>query len=99
MTTYTDSMVASIRAAAPLDIEKAKRLSREFGGTVSHRSVISKAKHLGVEYIKAARPVATRDAGPTKVDMLAQIRAALDLPERQGDLTKAELSALLDRLS
>ena len=47
MSNYTDAMVARIKAAAPLNIEKARELAAEFG--LSHRSVISKAKHLDVE--------------------------------------------------
>lgn len=97
MSNYTDSMIAKIKAAAPLNIETAKELASDFG--VSHRSVISKAKHLGVEYVKAQRAPASRDAGPTKVAMLVSIRQLMDLPTREGDLTKAELAAILDRLS
>ena len=97
MSNYTEKMVAQIKAAAPLNIEIAKELASDFG--VSHRSVISKAKHLGVEYVKAQRAPASRDAGPTKGAMLASIRELVELPEREGDLTKAELAAILDRLS
>lgn len=97
MSNYTDSMVAKIKAAAPLNIETAKELAADFG--VSHRSVISKAKHLGVEYVKAQRAPASRDAGPTKAALLVSIRELVELPEREGDLTKAELTAILDRLS
>ena len=97
MSNYTDSMVAKIKAAAPLNIETAKQLASDFG--VSHRSVISKAKHLGVEYVKAQRAPASRDAGPTKATLLVSIRELVELPEREGDLTKAELAAILDRLS
>ena len=97
MSNYTETMIAKIKAAAPLNIETAKELASDFG--VSHRSVISKAKHLGVEYVKAQRAPASRDAGPTKVAMLVSIRQLMDLPTREGDLTKAELAAILDRLS
>ena len=41
MSNYTDAMIARIKAAAPLNIEKARELAAEFG--LSHRSVISKA--------------------------------------------------------
>ena len=97
MSNYTDSMVAKIKAAAPLNLEIAKQLASDLG--VPTRSVISKAKHLGVEYVKAQRAPASRDAGPTKVAMLVSIRQLMDLPEREGDLTKAEIAAILDRLS
>ena len=96
MSNYTDSMVAAIRSAAPLTLAKAKALASDFG-TVSHRSVISKAKSLGVEYVKAA-PAARVSRGPTKADVLAEIRTALALPSREGDFTKAELSAILENI-
>ena len=85
MSKYTDQMEAAIRAAAPLNLAKAKALAEQFA-TVSHRSVISKAQSMGLEYVKAA---------PAKADILAEIRTAMALPSREGDLTKAELSALL----
>ncbi len=93
MSKYTDQMEAAIRAAAPLNLAKAKALAEQFA-TVSHRSVISKAQSMGLEYVKAA-PAARASRGPTKADILAEIRTAMALPSREGDLTKAELSALL----
>ena len=92
MSNYTTKMIEQIKAAAPLNIEKARELAAEFG--LSHRSVISKAKHLGVEYISAVRKAASKPAGPTKAQTLAALRANLSLPERAGDLTKAELEAV-----
>tara|TARA_A100001388_G_C28655011_1_gene443912 strand:- start:372 stop:644 length:273 start_codon:yes stop_codon:yes gene_type:complete len=86
-------MVARIREAAPLNLAKAKALAEDFG-TVSHRSVISKAQSLGVEYVKAA-PAARQPRGITKAEYLSAIREGLALPAREGDLTKAELSAVL----
>ena len=96
MSNYTDNMVAAIRSAAPLTLAKAKELASDFG-SVSHRSVISKAQSLGVEYVKAA-PAARASRGPTKADVLAEIRTALALPAREGDFTKAELSAILENI-
>jgi hypothetical protein len=95
MSNYTPKMVAAITAAAPLNLAKAKALAEEFG-SVTYRSVISKAQSIGVEYVKAA-PAARkpRDSEPTKADILRGVRLALALPEREGDLTKAELSAVL----
>jgi len=95
MSNYSPEMVARIRAAAPLNLDKAKSLSAEFGA-VSYRSVISKAQSLGVPYEKAVKPARkARDAEPTKADYLRDIREALALPEREGDFTKAELQALI----
>ena len=49
MSNYTPAMIAKLQAAAPLNLEIAKDLAADFG--VSHRSVISKAKHLGLESV------------------------------------------------
>jgi uncharacterized lipoprotein NlpE involved in copper resistance len=95
MSNYTPEMVARIRDAAPLNLAKAKDLAADFGN-VTHRSVISKAQSLGVEYVKAS-PVkrAAKADTPTKAEYLAAIRKSLALADRSGDLTKAELSAVL----
>ena len=95
MSNYTPEMVAAITAAAPLNLAKAKDLASQFGN-VTYRSVISKAQSIGVEYVKLS-PVkrVKRDDTPTKAEYLAAIRKGLALPDREGDLTKAELSAVL----
>jgi hypothetical protein len=95
MSNYNPEREARIRAEAPLNLAKAKDLASEFGD-VTYRSVIAKAQQLGVEYVKLApRRRAQRDNVPTKADYLAAIRQSLALPERDGDLTKAELEAVL----
>ena len=95
MSNYTPAMIAKLQAAAPLNLETAKDLAADFG--VSYRSVISKAKHLGVEYVKAA-PKA-KAVGVTKADLMDAIRKAVALPDREGDLTKAELSVILSNIA
>ncbi len=98
MSNYTSAMVARIQASAPLNLAKAKELAAEFG-SVTHRSVISKAQSLGVEYVKATpAPRSPREAMPTKADYLVAIRKSLALKDRSGDLTKAELSAVLESI-
>jgi len=95
MSNYTPKMVAALEAAAPLNLEIAKDLAADFG--VSHRSVISKAKHLGLEYVKAS-PKARVAKGITKAELTDAIRQAVALPDRAGDLTKAELDVVLSNL-
>ena len=95
MSNYTPAMIAKLQGAAPLNLEIAKDLASEFG--LSHRSVISKAKHLGLEYVKAA-PKA-KAVGITKAELTDAIRKAIALPDRSGDLTKEELSAILSNLA
>ena len=95
MSNYTPAMVAAIEAAAPLNLAKAKALATDFG--LSHRSVISKAKSLDVEYIAQVRTAAKRDS-VTKNDILRGIRKALSLGDREGDLTKTELVAVFEHI-
>ena len=95
MSNYTPAMIAKLQGAAPLNLEIAKDLAAEFG--LSHRSVISKAKHLGLEYVKAA-PKA-KAVGITKAELTDAIRKAVALPDRSGDLTKDELSIVLSNLA
>jgi len=99
MSNYTPEMVARITAAAPLNLTIAKALAEEFG-SVSYRSVISKAQSIGVEYVKLS-PVkrAAKADTPTKAEYLTAIRKALALTDRAGDLTKAELSAVLESIA
>lgn len=93
---YTDTQISKLRAAAPLNLEKAKTLAAEMG--VSHRSIISKAKSLGLEYIKLA-PAAKKPVNTvTKAVINNGIRKALGMAEREGDLTKAELENVLAHL-
>ena len=92
---YSESQVAKIRSRAPLNMEIATELASEFG--VSYRSVISKAKQLGVEYVKKA-PVAkkAKDANAvTKADLLSRIRAKIGT-DREGDLNKEELDKICE---
>ena len=99
MSNYTSQMVARINAEAPLNLTKAKALAEEFGN-VTYRSVISKAQSIGVEYVKLApRKRAAKADTPTKAEYLAAIRKALALSDRSGDLTKAELSAVLESIA
>jgi hypothetical protein len=99
MSNYTSQMVARITAEAPLNLAKAKALAEEFG-SVTYRSVISKAQSIGVEYVKLS-PVkrAAKADTPTKADYLLAIRKGLALPEREGDLTKAELESVLESIA
>ncbi len=96
MSNYTPKMVAALEAAAPLNLEIAKDLAADFG--ISHRSVISKAKSLGLEYVKAA-PKAKIAKGITKAELTDAIRQSVGLPDRSGDLTKAELDVVLSSLA
>ena len=91
MSNYTAKMVDAIKAASPLDLGKAKDLAADFG--VSHRSVISKAISLGVQYNKAAKPTASIKA--SKLDAVNAIAKGLNMPVADLDgLQNARASAL-----
>ena len=94
---YTPQMIQQMRAAQPLNIEKCKALASDFG--TSHRSVISKAKFEGFEYVPAVRkPTATKRVGPSKAELLEAIRKSLTLADRTGDLTKSELVKVFEHI-
>ena len=95
MSNYTAKMVDAIKASAPLNLSVAKDLAADFG--VSHRSVISKAISLGIQYDK--QPAKAKSIRTTKADMVAAIRKAASLPDRSGDLTKDDLTVILSLIS
>ena len=87
---YTPEMVATIEAAQPLDLAKAKALCAQLDR--GYRSIIAKAKREGFEYISKPAP-AKKKAAPSKADMVAAICAAVDTDSLDG-LEKATGSAL-----
>ena len=92
MSNYTPAMIAKLQGAAPLNLAKAKDLAADFG--LSHRSVISKAKHLKIPYNVA--PKAVRISRP---DLVAAIAKAVDCPVDDLDgLANAKTSALSNLL-
>ena len=91
---YTTDRVAALTAAQPLNWAKCQQFASDWGTTP--RSVQSKSASLGLEYAKLqAKPKAAKADEPTKAAYLRDIRAALALPDREGDLTKAELAAIV----
>ena len=100
MYTYTKEMVAELTNNAPFNLAKAKMFADRYPGCPGYRSVISKVKSLGLEY-ESAKPAEKKDpveAGPTKAQILSDIRMKVGLPDREGGLTKAELAAILASL-
>ena len=91
MSNYTPAMIAKLQAAAPLNLDKAKDLAADFG--LSHRSVISKAKHLGLDYIVA--PKAAKKIRSSKADTVDAIAKAINVDADALDgLALAKASAL-----
>ena len=94
---YTTQMIEKIEKAQPLNLEKAKALASDLG--VTYRSIISKAKQMNFEYVAKAPAMKKEGSNePTKADILSGIRSACELAEREGDLTKAELQKILQKL-
>ena len=89
MATYTPTMIAAMEAAQPLNLEKAKDLASDLN--VSYRSVIAKAKQLGLEY-QNAQPAAKRPKGVTKASLVADISEAIG--ESVDSLAKANMADL-----
>ena len=90
---YTTQMIEKIEKAQPLNLDKAKTLASELN--VTYRSIISKAKQMGFEYVaKAPAMKKEKSNEPTKAELLKDIRLKLGLAEREGDLTKAEIAEI-----
>jgi hypothetical protein len=54
---------------------------------------------MGFEYVAKAPAMKKEGSNePTKADILSGIRSACELAEREGDLTKAELQKILQKL-
>ena len=94
---YTDQRIERMRAEAPLNYAKAQSLASEFGLTGGYRSVIAKAISLGIPYEKK-QPASPTKSGPTKSELAAEIREALKLAEREGDLNKSEYLSILEAI-
>ena len=92
---YTPEMVATLKAAQPIDFAKAQSLGAEMDR--SAKSIIAKCKREGIEYISKPAP-AKKKAAPSKADMVAAICAAVDTDSLDG-LEKATGQALNKLLS
>ena len=91
MSNYTPAMIAKLQAAAPLNLAVAKDLAADFG--LSHRSVISNAKHLGLDYVVA--PKAAKKIRGSKADTVDAIAKAINVDADALDgLALAKASAL-----
>ena len=91
MSNYTPAMIAKLQAAAPLNLAKAKDLAADFG--LSHRSVISKAKHLGLDYVIAPKVIRS-----SKADTVAAIAKGLSMPVDDLDGLANARGTALDNL-
>ena len=91
MSKYTPVMEARIVSASPLNLEKATTLASEFG--VTYRSVIAKAKSMGLEYI--ARPAPARKEPATRKDEYANALRIMTGLQLEG-IEKASAKSLVE---
>jgi len=89
---YSAEQEAEIKAAAPLNLDKAKALAEKMGK--SYRSVIAKAKSLDVPYESKPAPT-KRPVQITKVELVAEISKSLSGAKLDG-LEKATTAALVN---
>ena len=99
---YTQAMCEKMASLQPLNASVCQELALEFGNGISSRSVIAKAKSLGLEYTVKAKP-ARKKTAPTKMDIVRAIEKGLDADQGSLDgLVKAtaqSLDALLSNIS
>ena len=87
---YSPEAIAAIKAAAPLDLAKAKAVAADIGKT--YRSVIAKAKSLGLEYVSKPAP-AKKPKAETKAEIVGDISTIFGGVSLDG-LAKAPASVL-----
>ena len=94
---YTPEMVATLKAAQPLDLAKAKALGAQLDR--GYRSIIAKAKREGFEYISKPAP-AKKKSAPSKADMVSAIAKAVDCATLEGleKATGQSLAKLLEHI-
>ena len=101
MSNYTPKMLDAMNALAPLDNDAVNDLAdnNDLFVSVNANSIRSKAVRLGI-YQAASGNIAKgkADTGMTKQAMVNAIRASLSLPDRAGDLVKADIDAIFARL-
>ena len=93
---YTTEMVESMRAAAPLDYDKAIMLGATLGRPV--RSIIAKAKREGIAYISKPAPAKKKPAGVTKTELLGMIAQAFEVNADELVGLEKATSASLNKL-
>jgi len=95
---YTPEMVATIKAAQPLDLAKAKALGAQLDR--GYRSIIAKAKREGFEYISKPAP-ARKKAAPSKAELVGAIAKAVDCDTLDGleKATGQSLAKLLEHIA
>ncbi len=96
---FYEILFSSVGGLAPDHNQKVNAMSKYTNPMIDAIRSAAPLNLSGVDYVKAAPAAkAPRDQEPTKAHYLAEIRRSLALPERNGDLTKAELISVLENL-
>lgn len=93
MSNYTETEAQAIIDAAPLDFNSAQLLAKKIGKP--YRSVISKAKSLGVDYVSKT---ATKKRGPNKDLLVDAIAKAMHIDSAHLEGLERATAKSLDRL-
>ena len=93
MSNYTETEAQAIIDAAPLDFNSAQALAKKIGKP--YRSVISKAKSLGVDYVSKT---ATKKRGPNKDLLVDAIAKAMHIDSAHLEGLERATAKSLDRL-
>ena len=93
MSNYTETEAQAIIDAAPLDFNSAQMLAKKIGKP--YRSVISKAKSLGVDYVSKT---ATKKRGPNKDLLVDAIAKAMHIDSAHLEGLERATAKSLDRL-
>jgi hypothetical protein len=96
---YSAKQVAAIVAASPMDFETAGKLGASFDPPKSARSVVSKIKSLGLEYITKPVPE-KKPAKVTKAESVSAIESASEVDSGLfSGLEKATVASLVNLLN
>jgi len=90
-------MESTLRQKAPHSYDTAQEFAQ--GNGLPIRSVISKIKSMGLDYTPKPKTVSTGGATIKKTEIVEAIRSTLNLSQRSGDFTKAELMVILENLA
>ena len=90
---YSDEQVAILQSFDSITYAQAQELAEQFGK--KHRSVISKIKHLGIDYIPKPKPE-KRQAKETKAELVEKIET--ETGASLAGLEKATVRSLMNLL-
>lgn len=95
MSAYTEKMVATLNAGSPWTFAAAEAFAKE--NNLSTRSVVSKIKSLGLDYIPKPKAARKNPDAVRKADVVAALAAKLGADaDTLAGLAKADAKALAE---